>query len=158
MDGGRDVVMTAQHFFGNPNFREYVRLLHQLHRLIRADADETAQGEALRERMDGPSGSLDQHEIACINGISADFYTLSEPPWRVQPGVPGFREELQAAIEARDRGDYVRALDLVRKNQPYCDSATVSTLRGSIWLQAGETEIAADFFRMANEPDSPNGA
>jgi len=150
--------MTAQRFFDNPHFRAYARLLHQLHQLIRAGADETAEGEALRERMDEPANFLDQEEIECLRGISADFYTLSEPPWQVQPSPSELWEELQAAIDARDRGDFVRALEIVRKHQRYRDTAEMSALRGSIWLQAGESEIAVDFFRRAKELNQQDGA
>lgn len=150
--------MTAQRFFDNAHFRAYARLLHQLHQLIRAGADETAEGEVLRERMDEPANFLDPEEVECLRGISADFYTLSEPPWQVQPSPPAMREELQAAIDAREKGDFVRALDLLRKHQRYRDTADVSALRGSIWSQAGENEIAADFFRRAKELNQQNGA
>lgn len=149
--------MTTQRFFDNPDFLAYARLLHQLHQLIRAGADETAKGEELRERMDEPARDLSQVEIDCLNGISADLYTLSDPPWQVQPSPPAVREELKDALEARDARDYIKALDLLRKNQVYRDAATMSYMRGRIWSEAGENEIAVDFFRGAKELAPENG-
>lgn len=149
--------MTLQRFFDNQHFRAYVRLLHQLHQMIRAGTDETEEGEALRDRMDGPANYLSQEEIDCLNTISADFYTLSDPPWQIQLGPLLAHEELKEVLEARDARDFVKALDLLRKNQAYLDAASASSLRGSIWSQAGENEIAKDFFRRAKElEDDPS--
>jgi tetratricopeptide (TPR) repeat protein len=143
--------MTMQRFFDNPYFRQYVRLLHQLHQMIRQGVDETPEGEALRDRMDVPAEHLDPEEIDCVNGISADFYTLSDHPRGAQSSSPAVRRELKEALEARDAGDFVRALELLRKNQDYRDTATLSAMRGKIWSAAGEHEIALDFFRRAKE-------
>ena len=143
--------MTAQRFFDNPNFLAYVRLLRQLHRLIRDGVDETAEGEELRERMDEPTRDLSQEEIDCLNGISADFYTLSDPPWQVQPSPLSVQQEWKEMQKARDTRDFVWALDLLRKNQAYHDAVTVTYERGNIWSGAGENEIAVEFFQRAKE-------
>ena len=143
--------MANQRFFDNPDFRTYVRLLHRLHQLIRAGTDETPEGEELREQMDEPARGLTQEEILCIKGISADFYTLSDPPWQVQPCPPAERQEWEARLKALNSGDFVRALDLLRRNQAYHDAATVASERASIWSWAGEKEIAGAFFRRAKE-------
>jgi tetratricopeptide (TPR) repeat protein len=120
-------------------------------------ADETEDGEALRARMDEPAEHLTQEEVACLNAISADFYTLVEPPWQVQTSPPEAREELNEVLDASAALDFVRALDLLRKNQAYRDAASVSYMRGTIWSQAGEDEIALDFFRRAKELAPENG-
>lgn len=65
--------MTTQRFFDKLNFRTYVRLLKQLHRLVRDGVDETAEGEELRERMDEPARDLSQEEFYCLKGISAEI-------------------------------------------------------------------------------------
>jgi tetratricopeptide (TPR) repeat protein len=143
--------MINQRFFDNPYFLAYARLLHQLHVLIREGADETPEAELLREQMDEPAKYLAQEEIDCLNAISADFYTLSGQPWQVQPSPPMAREELKEALEARDRRDYVKALDLLRKNQVFRETASVSYMRARIWSGAGEYDIALDFFRRAKE-------
>lgn len=87
--------MTVQLFFDNPNFLACVRLLRQLHQMIREGVDETAEGEELRERMDEPARDRLQDEIDCLNGISADFYTLSDPPWQVQPSLPSLQQRME---------------------------------------------------------------
>src|SRR5581483_1103698 len=118
--------MTTPRFFDNPHFRDYVRLLQQLHRLIREGVDETDEGEELRERMDEPARDLSRDEIYCLKGISADFYTLSDPPWQIQPSPPAESQEWKEMQKAREARDFVRALHLLRKNQADHDAATVA--------------------------------
>ena len=45
---------------------------------VRDGWDESCKGEALRERMDEPGGRLSNEEITSLNGISADFYSLTD--------------------------------------------------------------------------------
>ena len=76
--------MNSQSFFNKSNFREYVRLLGRLHDLIAHGQDEGPEGETLREQMDVCSRDFSDDEIARLNGISADLYSLTEhaPPPR----------------------------------------------------------------------------
>lgn len=69
--------MINQQFFLNPAVGNYLSLLRRLHELIRSGDDETADGEALRDSMDQPAETLTTEEIECLNGISADFYSLA---------------------------------------------------------------------------------
>jgi hypothetical protein len=64
-------------FFDKPAFREYVRLLGELHRLIREGRDESPEGETLREAMDAPGELLDDEEVAEAFAISAELYRVS---------------------------------------------------------------------------------
>ena len=149
--------MTSPHFFDNPHFLDYLRFLHRLHRLIRANADETPEGEALREQMDKVGANLAAEEVDCLNALSADFYTLGEPPRQVPPSSLTAREELKKGLDARDARDYVQALALLRKNQLYRDAAATAYLRGTIWAAVGENAVAVDFFHRAHELAPENG-
>ena len=146
--------MTSRKFFENPAFLAYARLLRALHELIRAARDESPEGEAIREQMETPAASLTAEEVDCLNAISADFYTLSDAPSQPQHAPPDLRSRLLEILEARDAGDSARALDLLRQNEAFLDPAVVAFMRGRIWAQAGEPEIARDFFRQARTLDS----
>jgi hypothetical protein len=150
----RDLTVSPAKFFDNPAFLNYARQLRKLHELIRAGRDEFPEGESIREQMDAPAASLTPDEVDCLNAISADFYTLSEPPPSPQPAPADLRHRLKKVLEARDTGDFAKALDLLRQNEPYLDSAVVAFMRGRIWSQAGEHEIARDYFRQAKMLDS----
>jgi len=151
--------MNAARFFRNPHFREYIRLLGKLHELIRADADESDEGEGIRDQMDGPAELLTREEIESANGISADLYSLSDTgPHTVQPMTDDAQKGINGALQARNAGDFAKSLDLLRKNQAYVDFATLTYVRGSVMLEAGEFALAADFFRCAKDlaPNNTN--
>jgi len=63
--------------------------------------------------------------------------------------TPQAQAGLIEALEARQRGEWDRALDLLRRWRAHIDPALLSYLRGSIWLEAGDVETAADFFAHA---------
>jgi tetratricopeptide (TPR) repeat protein len=150
--------MTIQQFFGNTHFIAYVRLLRQLHQLIRNRADETPEGDALRERMDEPADYLTDAEIDCLNAISADFYTLASPSRPVQPNPPpSARDDLIQSFEAKETRDFPRALELLRRNEAFRPPAGVAYFRGRIWSEAGEDEIAVEFFQKAKDLEPQRG-
>ncbi len=150
--------MNQRAFFNNPDFLQYVRLLSELHQFIREGTDETPEGEALRDRMDDPGSRLSSDEIASVNAISADLYSLSaSSTGPVLPQTDEVNADLRSALDARDRRDFSRALDLLRKRPPHINPAALSYVRGSIWGEAGEDQIAVQFFRRAAQLD-PNNA
>ena len=149
--------MLDVQFFGNPDFMEYVRLLYDLQVALREGRDETADGEALRERMDEPGGRVSGEEIASLNGISADFYSLTdEPPADVSPITAEVMADLEAALEARKSKDFNKALELLRIYARHIPPASLAYLRGRVWLEAGEHPIAAAFLQRASELDPDN--
>src|SRR3954468_21024741 len=98
--------MSQRIFFNNPDFLQYVRLLSDLHQLIRGGTDETPEGEALRDRMDDPGSRLSSDEIVAVNGISADFYSLAaSSTGPVLPRTDEVQADLRSALDARDRKD-----------------------------------------------------
>jgi hypothetical protein len=77
--------MSRAQYFLKPNFAEYVGLLYELTVAIKEGRDETAEGDALRERMDEAGSGLCGDEIACIHAIAAEFSSLmGEPPGAVR--------------------------------------------------------------------------
>jgi tetratricopeptide (TPR) repeat protein len=149
----------SERFFRNPSFLDYVRLLYELHRAIKEGWDETAEGEALRERMDEPGRGLSREEITSLNGISADFYSLTEMPVPDSQEVPAeAMADLRSALEARKSSDFNRSLELLRKHAECSPPASLAYLRGRIWLDAGEFAIATEFLQRASEldPGNPN--
>jgi tetratricopeptide (TPR) repeat protein len=108
--------------------------------------------------MDDPGSRLSSDEIASANGISADFYSLAaSSTGPVSPQTDEVKADLGSALDARDRRDFRRALDLLRKRAASINPAVLSYVRGSIWGEAGEDQIAVRFFRRAAQLD-PNNA
>jgi tetratricopeptide (TPR) repeat protein len=150
MVSGRGIAVTTRRFFGNPQFLTYARHLRKLHELIRTGADESEEGESLRDRMDEPAEYLTREEVDFLNGVSADFYTLSGPASPIRANPPAvLQDDLKGALDAQDAGDFAKALGLLRKNEAYLDPAYVAWLRGNVWSKAGESDIAEAFFQRA---------
>ncbi len=151
--------MNERQFFQNPDFVAYVRMLHQLHGAIREGWDETDKGEALRDRMDEPWHNFSGDEVASLSGISADLDSLSGPPASdIRTIAADAKADLDSALEARKTGDFIGALEILRKHAGRIPAASLAYLRGQIWLEAGEYPIAAEFLQRASdlEPDNSN--
>lgn len=142
--------MMSGLFFDRDDYREYVRLLAQLHRMIAASQDEGSEAERLRERMDACSGRFNDEEIASLNGISGDLYSLTAPVAPPRRKTPGAQHELFQAMLAERSGEYVTALDLLRRNRKMIEPALLSYMRGQIFAGAGLEEIANTFFEHAS--------
>lgn len=151
--------MLRAEFFDNPDYLEYARFLHDLHAFIREGTDESAEAEHIREQMDEPGSRLSQREIASVQGISADFYSLTEPPSEAIP-APSRKaiDEIAESMQARDSKDFPRALDLLRRHAVHLKPAALASLRGRIWMEAKEFRIASLFLERAAElePSNPN--
>jgi tetratricopeptide (TPR) repeat protein len=149
--------MATDQFFLDSDFMNYVHLLYDLHVAMREGWDESSEGEALRERMDGPGGGFSAEEIVSLNGISADFYSLTDAA--SASGLPITAEvmaDLESALRARESLDFDKALRLLRSRSHYVPPASLAYLRGRIWMAAGEHRIAAAFLQRASELDPDN--
>jgi uncharacterized protein HemY len=73
---------------------------------------------------------------------------------------PQAQQRLVEAIEARQAGEWDKALELLRRWGKHVDPALLAYLRGSIWQGAGDYATAALFFEEAARlaPDNENYA
>jgi hypothetical protein len=149
--------MLEDRFFRNQHYIDYVRLLFDLHKAISEGWDETASGEALRDRMDEPGSRLSSDEIASVNGIAADFYSLNDaPPIAILPITADAWAALQPVFQPRKSKDLHGALELLRQHAGSIPPASVAYWRGKIWMEAEEYPIAAAFLKRASELDAEN--
>ena len=133
----------------NPSYLAMVRGTRELHQLLAAGKDDSPEAEAIRDATDGPWQALSEVERNRVRNLSEDLYSLVEPPPAAQPMNPQAQAKLNEAFEAKHRGEWDRALDLLRHWRAYIDPALVSYLRGSIWLEAGDPGTAAFFYEHA---------
>jgi hypothetical protein len=149
--------MANAEFFDNPDFLEYVRLLHELHAAIRDGRGESVEAERIRDRMDEPASHLSSDEIDSVHGISGDFYSVTDPlPTAILPRTAEVNDDLAEVSRARASKDFNRALDLLRRRASYMEPATLAFQRGKTWWEAGEPDIAALFLERAVELDPGN--
>jgi tetratricopeptide (TPR) repeat protein len=148
--------MTAKPLTMSPNYLAMVRGTRELHQLLAAGKDDSPEADAIRDATDRPWDALSEVERNRVGNLSEDLYSLVELPPATQPMNSQAQAKLNEAFEAKQRGEWDRALDLLRQWRAYIDPAQVSYLRGSIWLEAGDPETAALFFEHAYkcQPDN----
>lgn len=69
---------SSSKYFTNPAFREYVFLLVELERLIREGRNESPEGDAIYDAMDGPGDRLNGEEMQAVKAFASDLTRLSE--------------------------------------------------------------------------------
>jgi tetratricopeptide (TPR) repeat protein len=143
------MIMAAKPLTLSPNYLSMVRGTRELHQLIAAGKGDSPEADAIRDATDGPWAALSEVERDRAGNLSEDLFSLTEPAPIVQPMNPEVRDKLDEALEARQLGEWDKALDLLRCWRAFIDPASLSYLRGSIWLKAGDMETAALFFKHA---------
>jgi tetratricopeptide (TPR) repeat protein len=150
--------MAHQPLVMSPNYRAFVRGIRALHRLALSGKDESPEADTVRDAMDVPWEALSDIERKRARGLSGDLYSISDPPdSRQQEMNAQAQDKLTNAIEARQRGEWDRALELLRRLDDDVDPALLSFLRGSIWLYAGDPETALLFVAHALRLQPDNG-
>jgi tetratricopeptide (TPR) repeat protein len=147
-------MMNAYSSFGSRSFHLVAKGLVELHRLIKIGKDETPDAESVRDALDSPLKALSPTEKERARWLSEDLYSVSEPTQSVVKGMNSqVQQQLTEAFESRKKGEWYRALDLLRECKEYISPAHLSYLRGSIWAEMGNPDVAAMFFGHASESD-----
>src|SRR5215210_2553708 len=115
----------------NEPYKEYVRLLRDLHQLLLEGKTDTTEADELRDRMDIPWEMLSPEQRESVGGLAADLNWIRRGP------VPGktskeelFRENAPAVLRARAAGDWHEALKYLRRLAMYFPPANLAHLRG----------------------------
>jgi tetratricopeptide (TPR) repeat protein len=148
-----------QPFPVNPSYLTVIRGLLRLHRLTVNGQFESPEADIIHDAMDGPWEALSDVERKRIGGLSEDLNAISDStsaqaPLEMNPQV---QEKLVQAYEARQRGEWDKALELLRRWGRYAPAALISYLRGRIWQAAGDAGTAAVFFEHASRLEPANG-
>ncbi len=113
--------MARQPLAMSANYRAVVRAIRELHRLNQAGLEDSPEADAIRDASDAAWEALSEVERKRVGGLSEDLYSLSEPPaGEGQEGNPQAQTRLNDAFEARQRGDWDRALELLRRWRNIC--------------------------------------
>jgi tetratricopeptide (TPR) repeat protein len=151
------MIIAAKPLTMNPAYLAMVRGTRELHQLLAAGNDDSPEADTIRDATDGPWEALSEVERNRVRKLSEDLYSLVEQPPTAQPMNPQAQAKLNEAFEAKQRGEWDRALDLLRCWRAYIDPALLSYLRGSIWLEAGDPATAALFYEHAFKLNPSNG-
>jgi tetratricopeptide (TPR) repeat protein len=149
--------MQRQPLTFSPSYLAYARGIRELHRLALEGREDSPEADAVREATDGPWLALSETERERLGGLSEDLYSISEPASEFLEANPQAQERVLEAVEAYERGEWDRALVLLRRFSKYLSPALLSYLRGSIWLAAGDAETAVLFCDHAAQFEPKNG-
>jgi tetratricopeptide (TPR) repeat protein len=149
---------TRQPFPESLHYRTEIRAILALHRLWLEGKGESPEADVLRDATDGAWELLSDAERKRIRGLSEDLNSTSEQVTNesAEPLNPQAQAKLAEATEARDRGEWDRALELVRRWGKHAAPAMLAFMRGSVWLGAGDREVAVTFFEHASRIDPTN--
>lgn len=140
--------------FGSSSFKLVAKGLIALHTLGKAGKDESPEADSVRDSLDLPLAALNRIEKERAQWLSEDLYSVSEPSSASQKEMnPHAQQQLSEAIEAQLKGEWDRALGLLRRWKDYIAPSLLSHRRGTIWLGAGIPEIATMFYGHATESD-----
>ena len=115
--------MPPQPLTMNPNYLAMVRGVRELHVLMSEGKDDSPEADAIRDATDAPWESLSEIERRRVRNLSEDLYSLHEPAAPAPQTSPQGQSKLLDAVEARNQGDWDRALDLLRRWGSYVDPA-----------------------------------
>jgi hypothetical protein len=138
---------------------EYVRLLRELHLLMAEGKGDSDKAEQLRDLMDDPWYRLNPQEVHRVGGLSADLYTLVDPPPPPQQiDQPETDEVYRLVWTAWNNKDWDQTLELLRERRhPYPPDA-VAFLRAACWENLGDLETSRLFLERAVSLNPGNGS
>ena len=142
----------------SPNYRAVIRGIRELHKLTVDRQEDSPAADAVRDATDQHWEALTESERKRASNLSEDLYSITDPCAAVLEMNPQAQAKLIEAYEAKQSGEWDRALDLLRRWGRFIDSSLISYSRGSIWTEAGDLETAVLFYEHASrlQPDSGN--
>src|SRR6266446_6505382 len=115
------MTMIADRPLGSPSFRLVAKGLIELHGLIKDGKDDSAEAELVRDSLDAPLRALNSTEKDRAKWLSEDLYSISEPGPATSPKpiTAEAQRALNQAREARQNGEWDKALELLRRSAAY---------------------------------------
>jgi tetratricopeptide (TPR) repeat protein len=145
-------------FSANPHYREYERMLIELHHLFSEGKEDAPETDDLRDRMEVPGSWLSREEAERLGGLSADLYQLEGDELFLVVTDPGEANALLKRVqEAAARRDPKTVLQLLRRRPNAGDPGALAGLRGRLYYELGHPAAAAEFlwFALAHDPHNP---
>ena len=154
------MMMNTKPFPNNTNCRAVIRGFLRLHKLDLVGKNTSSEADVVRDLIDGPWLTLSEAERERVSGLSEDLYSLVDSPSGADHKETDAESNrhIVEGLEARERGEWDRALKLFRKLKDSIPLDLLSFMRGRIWSDAGDPEVAVAFFEHAAKLDPKNPA
>ncbi len=144
--------MAPQQLAMSSSYLAAVRGLRELHQLTTAGRLDSPEADAVRDATDAPWNSLTEEEKKRIGGLSEDLYSITGAAQTATKDVnPQAHARLVDILQARQRGEWDRALELLRRWGAYIEPSLLSYQRGVTWLHAGDKATAVIFLKHASD-------
>jgi len=130
-----------------------------LHKLIAEGKDDTPEADAIRDSLEVPLRALNKSEKDRAQWLSEDLYSINQValPGNLKLMTSEAQALLNASYEARQSADWDQALEYLRGCNEYVLPAQLSYLRGAIWCESRNYDIAEAFFQHASSCEQKNG-
>jgi hypothetical protein len=130
------------------HYQEYVKLLTKLHFLMAEGNGDTEEADQLRDLMDDPWYQMSPQEVHRAEGLSADLYTLVDPPAPVQhvdqQEIDEFHRLASSALHDKD---WDQMLELLREHPHPFAADSVAIIRAVCWNNLGDRETSFLFLK-----------
>ena len=134
------------------NYRHVLQGYLRLHQLTVEGRDESPEADAVRDSLDRPWRLLTDAEREQVQGLSVDLFEIDNPIEGAHLEMsPDAQHHLAEAVEARQRGEWDRALAQLRTLKKHLTPAILSKLRAEIWSEAGHPDVGAVFLEHAGK-------
>lgn len=144
-------------FRANHAYVESVRLLIELHLLMKRGMGDEPPADQLREQMDQFWASLELAERDRLAGLSADLYFLEPSATNRHPDNPVHDEAFWSNLSAlKSSGEYDLVLRLLRDRPENVGTAQASFLRGRAYEELNEPQAAVLFLAWSAELEPRN--
>ena len=128
-----------------------------MHELTAAGRPDSPEADAVRDATDAPWEALTEEEKRRISGLSEDLYSITDlAHTAVKELNPQAQARLVDVYQARQRGEWDRVFELLRRWGGLPDPSLLSYLRGATWLEAGDLATAAIFYKHASDLQPDN--
>jgi tetratricopeptide (TPR) repeat protein len=144
-------------FAANPLYVEYESLLRQLNQLAAEGNDESAEADAIRDRMETLHWKLSPAERERLRGLSSDLYMLQDE--EVYEPLPDgvTQESLRRSMrDAWEVKDYSQLLLILRKGPKFLAPDQVAFYRFYSYEGLGHYESSLEFLRYAIQLNHEN--
>jgi hypothetical protein len=151
MNSPADPILTQE-------FRKYLALLLDYHRVLVRGDDETPEAEDLRGEMEGLWEELSDPQRQSSAGLASDLNWVRRG---LAPRAPRkedvTRSDLQATVDALRGERWHDLLSHLRTSAAAIDPVHVASMRGRVWMRFAEPALALVFLAKARELDPKNG-
>lgn len=140
------------------NYREYTRLLRDLHALFVEGKGESEEADVLRDRMDHAWEILTPEQVKLVSGLAADLnWLLFGATSSAQTEATALEEYSLELQRANSREDWSSVLKCVRKLSTYLTNKDLAYWRGKAWQGLGDLDSARLFQNEAAKLEPVNG-